>query len=165
LLTFKVTADDDRYHFARTRRLKTSADFAAVLAAPRTQSIRAARRFLSVNAAWTVPGIPPSNACRVRFGVTVGKRNARRAVDRTLIKRIVREACRHRAGEFERCAAEARAGIDVTLRLKSSLTDENGRALTVTQWRRQVRVECDALLERLLTELRERSRERADELK
>jgi len=39
------------------------------------------------------------------------------------------------------------------LRLKAPLINSAGRALAMTQWRRQVRVEADALLEAALVEL------------
>lgn len=115
---------------------------------------------LSLSAAWTGVGGAESTPAHVRFGVTVGKRNARRAVDRALVKRIVREACRHQAGAFESCAAQLAVRIDVVLRLKAPLTDGNGRALAMSQWRRQVRAEADALLERILGELAVRVRDR-----
>ena len=86
----------------------------------------------------------------MRFGVTVGKRNARRSVDRVLVKRIVREACRHRAGEFENHAVQASARIDIALRLKSPLVDANGSPLAMRAWRRQVRAEADDLLQEVL---------------
>lgn len=38
---------------------------------------------------------------RLRFGVTVGKRNAHRSVDRATVKRILREKARLKAPVFE----------------------------------------------------------------
>ena len=83
----------------------------------------------------------------------MGKRNARRSVDRTLVKRIVREACRHHAADFEDCAERASARIDVALRLKAPLVNEHGAPLAMTTWRRQVRVEADSLLQEVLAAL------------
>lgn len=94
----------------------------------------------------------------VRFGITVGKRYARRAVDRVLVKRIVREACRSQLRKFERCAASAKMRVDVALRLRSPLLDAQRQPLTVTQWRRQVRSEADELLLCVLNELMARLR-------
>src|SRR5687768_10825662 len=111
---------------------------------------------LSINAAWArTPSRAKdgSNAGNVRFGVTVGKRNARRSVDRMLVKRIVREACRHRAAAFEDCAAQASARIDVALRLKAPLVNKEGAPLAMRVWRRQVRAEADGLLQEVLTRL------------
>jgi ribonuclease P protein component len=150
---FKVAARDNHNGFASARRLKTPAQYSAVLRAPREQSIRAARQMLSISAAWTAAGAIGDSAASVRFGVTVGKRNARRSVDRALVRRIVREACRQHASAFERCAAKAAARIDISLRLKSPLVDAQGEALAMRNWRRQVRAEADALLQEVLTQL------------
>ena len=149
-------AADNRYGFASARRLKAPAEFAAVLRAPRERSIRAARRLLSINAAWAGAAVSSLPAGSVRFGVTVGKRNARRSVDRALIKRIVREACRHQALAFEAQAAQASARVDVTVRLKSPLVDALGRALAMRAWRRQVRAEADDLLRDTLSQMAQR---------
>ena len=149
----QVTAADNRYGFASARRLKTPAEFAAVLRAPREQSIRAARQLLSINATFVGAAMSSPPAGSVRFGVTVGKRNARRSVDRALIKRIVREACRHQAASFEAQAARASARIDVAVRLKSPLVDTRGEALAMRAWRRQVRAEADDLLRDTLSQM------------
>jgi ribonuclease P protein component len=151
-----VAARDNRYGFASERRLKTPAQYSAVLRAAREQSIRAARQMLSISAAWTAAGAIGDGTVSVRFGVTVGKRNARRSVDRALVKRIVREACRQRASAFECCAAKAAARIDISLRLRSPLVDAQGEPLGMRSWRRQVRAEADALLQDVLTQLPDR---------
>ena len=153
---FKVATGVKRYGFASLRRLKTPAEFSALLRAPRDRSIRAERQMLSINAGWVrtpLRAVDGSNAGSVRFGVTVGKRNARRSVDRVLVKRIVREACRHRAAAFEDCAAQASAQIDIALRLKTPLVDTRSQPLAMRQWRRQVRADADSLLQEVLTRL------------
>lgn len=142
------TAAENCYRFASERRLKSAVEYAAILRVPNGLSIRAARQFLSVTAA-----LVSRDAGSVRFGVTVGRRNAGRAVDRALIKRIVREACRHQASAFERGAASAGLGIDIALRLRSSLIDTQGRPLAMAQWRRHLRAEADALLRHVLKQL------------
>jgi ribonuclease P protein component len=149
---FKVAARDNRYGFASARRLKTPAQYSALLRAAREQSIRATRQMVSINAAWTAAGVG-DGAASVRFGVTVGKRNARRSIDRVLVKRIVREACRQRASAFECCAQKAAARIDIALRLRAPLVDARGEPLAMRSWRRQVRAEADALLQDVLTQL------------
>ncbi|MBC8118391.1 MAG: ribonuclease P protein component [Burkholderiaceae bacterium] len=141
-------APENCYRFGPGRRLKSAADYAAIVRAPNGSSIRAARQYLSVTAL-----LVSRDAGAVRFGVTVGRRNARRAVDRALVKRIVREACRQQASGFERGAAAAGLGIDVALRLKSSLIDTQGRPLAMTQWRRHLRAEANALLRHVLNRL------------
>ena len=113
---------------------------------------------LSINAAW-VPAQSATDKAGptggVRFGVTVGKRNARRSVDRVLVKRIVREACRHRADAFEESAARSFVRIDIALRLKSPLVDKRGAPLAMRAWRRQIRADADSLLQDVLTRLSE----------
>lgn len=110
--------------------------------------MHAARRWVSVVASWHEAGSAPAG---VRFGVTVGRRHARRAVDRALVKRILREASRHRAGAFEQCAAPDRR-IDIVLRLRAPLI-RNGQALAMSQWRLQIRRDADLLLEQLLARM------------
>jgi ribonuclease P protein component len=134
-----------RRAFGADRRLKSPHEFAAVLAAGRVQSIRAARPRVSMTAAWARSELPA-----VRFGFTVGKRNARRAVDRALVKRILREASRHAADDLEqRCAARG-VKLDVAFRLKAPLADA---ATSTTQWRRTLRMEADSLLESLARQI------------
>lgn len=120
--------------------------------APAKRSIRIGRQLMAVNGIWNTVAVGDS-AGPVRFGITVGKRNAKRAVDRVVIKRILREACRHRVAALESCATRAGACIDIVLRLKSPLFTVSGKALTMAQWRRQVRTEADDLLHQMLSEL------------
>lgn len=82
----------------------------------------------------------------MRFGITVGKRNARRAVDRALVKRIVREASRHAAASLETQCCERGLRLDVAFRLKAR---RDSGAPSVNEWRRALRTEADSLLERL----------------
>ncbi|MFN3565328.1 MAG: ribonuclease P protein component [Burkholderiaceae bacterium] len=130
----KATA---RVRWPAAARLKSPAEFEAVAAAGRDEGFRAARRWLALSSRWRA-----AESGGVRFGLTVGKRNARRAVDRTTVKRILREACRHARAELE-AAAAARA-VDVVLRLKSPLPQRD--ALSLAQLKRALRAEADALL-------------------
>ena len=145
------------FRFHREQRLRTPAQFERLRAVePR---YRAARRWLLV--AMRVddvgnPDVPPAGtpkgarAVRVRFGVTVGKRNARHAVQRSLVKRIVREAMRHSAPKLE-MAARGRT-VDLVLRLKAPFPKPESMSLPV--FKRALRAEADQLLatmcERLL---------------
>ena len=115
-----------------------------MLAAPRPQSLRAARHWLTMTAAWS-----PSEQPAVRFGVTVGKRNARRAVDRAVVKRIVREAARHAAPALEFTCARRGLRLDVAFRLKTSRDRASDAQPTLMAWRRALRDEADTLLDRL----------------
>jgi RNase P protein component len=94
-----------------------------------------------MSAAWTRSEVPA-----VRFGFTVGKRNARRAVERALVKRILREASRHAADDLERRCAARGVRLDVAFRLKAPLADA---AANMARLRRELRSEADTLLEGL----------------
>ena len=130
--------------FGRCRRLLRPSEFASVLAAPRPQAVRAARHWLSMSAAWF-----PSDVPSVRFGFTVGKRNARRAIDRALVKRIVRDASRRAAAGLEAACAARGLRLDVAFRLKAARTAGAADQPSVAAWRRALRDEADALLDRL----------------
>jgi hypothetical protein len=95
-----------------------------------------------MTAAWNLasPG-------RVRLGITVSKRMARRAIDRALVKRIVREAFRHAASCIEGVAAASGVGVDISVRLKRpvALPDDPQRP-ALSPWRRALRAEADELL-------------------
>jgi hypothetical protein len=91
----------------------------------------------------------PSEVASVRFGITVGKRNARRSVDRALVKRIVREASRHAAGGLEAACAAQGLRLDVAFRLKAARPVGGAVQPSVAVWRRELRAEADALLDRL----------------
>lgn len=115
-----------------------------MLAAPRPQSLRAARHWLSMTAAWSSSEQPA-----VRFGVTVGKRNARRAMDRNLVKRILREAGRHAAPALELTCARRGLRLDVAFRLKAARDRAAQGQPALAAWRRALRDEADTLLDRL----------------
>jgi ribonuclease P protein component len=133
---------DDARTLGRERRLLRPQEFAAVLAADRAHSTRAAGKWLSMTAAWN-----PMSPGRARLGITVSKRMARRAIDRALVKRIAREAFRHAASGIERVAAGSGVGVDISVRLKRpvALPDDPQRP-ALTPWRRALRTEADELL-------------------
>ncbi len=81
----------------------------------------------------------------------MGKRNAARSIDRSLIKRILREAARHAAPALDRAAAVQDVQLDVVLRLKAPVPKP--AALARTQLKRELRAEADALLARLTESL------------
>lgn len=97
-----------------------------------------------MTAAWS-----SSEQAAVRFGMTVGKRNARRAVDRGLVKRILREAGRAAAPVFERLCTGRRLRLDVAFRLKASRDRAEGTVVSLQAWRHALREEADELLARL----------------
>ena len=116
-----------------------------MLAVPRSHGLRTARQWLSMTAAWF-----PGDAPAIRFGATVGKRNARRAVDRNLVKRVLREAARHAAPQLEAACAPRGLRLDVSFRLKSSRDRATAEPrVALAAWRRALREEADALLDQL----------------
>jgi ribonuclease P protein component len=133
-----------------TRRLRRPADFAALATADRRHAIHAARHFLAMTAVWRIEG--RTDRSPVRFGVTVGRRQAPRAVDRSLAKRIVREAARHAAHRLERHCDERGLQLDVGFRLKAPRA-AGAAALSVAAWRRALRAEAEQLLAELLRRL------------
>src|SRR5262249_41916246 len=89
---------------------------------------------------------------RGRFGVTVGKRPARRAVDRVLVKRLLREAARHAGPQLSPIAP---VRMNVVLRWKAPLPVPN--SVPRGQTKRALRADADELLARLLGRLSERA--------
>lgn len=151
-----VPAKKKIFGLASSRRLRSARDYAEILRTPAGRSFRSGRQLMAINGTWSTAAGISSNSGVVRFGVTVGKRNVKRAVDRILVKRILREAWRHLAAPLESCAIRAGACIDVVLRVKSPLAAAGGTALTMAQWRLQVRMEADSLLQQMLSELSEK---------
>lgn len=110
------------------------------------QALRAGRRWLSIAGRVRAGG----GSAPVRFGFTASRRNARRAVDRNAVKRVLREAARCHIEELD--AAAANRSVDIVLRLKSSVPDRS--ALALGAWKRVLRAEADALLAQLAQRLR-----------
>lgn len=161
-----------RLAYSAARRLRDSTSFALFTASGREAATgrwwRAGRRWVSVAALINPRAAAPAlvkasaevtgaalsiSASRppCRFGVTVGKRNAARSIDRSLIKRILREAARHAAPALDRAAAVQDVQLDVVLRLKAPVPKP--AALARTQLKRELRAEADALLARLTESL------------
>jgi ribonuclease P protein component len=132
----------------RTGRLRRPAEFAALLGATQW---RAAQRWIAASAAFSGHAAHgdtfPANM--VRFGFTVPKRHARRAVERAMVKRILREGARHAALGLAARAAGRR--VDLVLRLKAALPDR--AAMSWNELKRRLRTETDELMSKLEHEL------------
>ncbi len=89
--------------------------------------------------------VRPGGARGIRFGFTVGRRQARRAVLRVMVKRVLRESARNGAASLFELARGR--GIDVVLRLRSPLPDPAKMGLS--QLKRSLREEADSLIEQL----------------
>jgi RNase P protein component len=113
---------------------------------------RGGRTLVAVQALIEMPADSPAEPRQVavRFGVTVGKRNARRAVDRARVKRVLREAARLASAALDRAAGARR--VAVVLRLRAPLPAAERGSLPALK--RQLRAEADALLEQLARHLR-----------
>ncbi|HUL67742.1 MAG TPA: ribonuclease P protein component [Burkholderiaceae bacterium] len=133
------------YAFSRAQRLRSEAEFAAVAQAG-PDSIRLSQRWfmlIAKPAASTETVTAPPARC-VRFGLTVGKRLARRSVDRVLIKRILREAARHSVPGLTAVAA---TDLNIVLRLKAPLPPRESTPRR--QLKRVLRADADSVLRRL----------------
>jgi RNase P protein component len=113
------------------------------------------------------PASDPNSVHALRIGITVAKRYARRAVDRALVKRIVREGARRRAPALLAALRAARVRADVIVRLRAPLPARptartrpvlsqrqlSQHQLSQRQLREQLRADTDALLQRLARHL------------
>jgi RNase P protein component len=153
----------------RAGRLRTPEQFAAVAGARATW--QAARQWLAVSAR-IEPRVPElgvgapghqsgdavqhttlpfeSNGGGLRVGFTIARRHARRAVQRVMVKRLLREAVRSAAAELQRAAPDRR--VDLVMRLRSPLPDRSRASLS--DLKRGLRSEADSLLAQLRRQLR-----------
>ena len=140
----------NRLRLPRRRRLRRPAEFAAVQAAARADSLRAQTPWLALTAHWRASDQPGA-----RLGLTVSKRMARRAVDRALVKRLAREAFRGLADDIERAAAAAGMKADLSIRLKRPLgppgTSERPGLMVL---RHELRTDADELMAAVITRLK-----------
>jgi len=133
----------------RRRRLRRPAEFAAVQAAARADSLRVQTQWLALTA-YMIASDQPS----ARLGLTVSKRMARRAVDRALVKRIARESFRCLADDIERAAAAAGMRADLSIRLKRPLAvPGKGERPSLLVLRRELRAGTDELMAAVITRL------------
>lgn len=79
----------------------------------------------------------PAPATHARLGLIIAKRFAAKAVVRNAIKRVIREAFRQKRRDLP--------ALDLVFRLHSKI-----EPLSLTELKKQVRVEADALLARAL---------------
>lgn len=131
------------YGFSRNLRLIRTEDFGVLLKTRNERTFFARSRYFSLQAMCT--GVPE----RLRFGITVGKRNAPRSVDRALIKRILREAARHQAPNLLPLLREAGSGLDVSLRLKEPLHRIAGFDAGVTALKKALHEDANLLMQDL----------------
>jgi ribonuclease P protein component len=148
-----------RRGWGKDQRLLRASEFAALANSP--LAWRAARRWIAMSVR-VEPDSSPSTQCatpgqRLRFGLTVPKRQAKRAVARNMVKRVLREAARDAAPRLDAAAAGTRA--DVLLRLKAPLPA--AATMTWSALKIELRREADALMGQLAERLRAESQRAA----
>lgn len=112
------------------------------------QALRAGRRWLSIAGRVQAGG----SGVPVRFGFTASRRNARRAVDRNTVRRVLREAARRHIEDLD--AAAASRSVDIVLRLKAAVPDRS--AIARGAWKQALRAEAEVLLTELARRLRDK---------
>lgn len=133
-----------RLGFPATRRLRKAHDFDSL--ARTRPAFRATCSWLAL-----VTRIEPAgHETRVRIGVTVGKRFARKSVQRSMVKRVLRESARHALPLLE--AVGRRYQVDAVLRLRADFP--SAEAMSLVAFRRALRADADELLGRLLQHLK-----------
>lgn len=129
--------------FSKNLRLIRTEDFGVVLKTRNDRSFFARSRYFSLQALRT-----EAPEC-LRIGITVGKKNAHRSVDRALVKRLLREAARHQAPSLLALLRESGSGLDVSLRLKEPLYRIAGTEVGVTALKRNLHEDLRHLMEEL----------------
>jgi ribonuclease P protein component len=98
-----------------------------------------------MTAVWT-----PSAAPTVRFGCTVARRQAPRSVDRSLVKRVLRESSRQAMPTLADACRRRAVAVDVVFRLKAARRPSDDMPTwPLRTWRRALRTEADSLLQQL----------------
>lgn len=141
---FDPAAGPSTGRFPAARRLLRPEEFAAVISD--AKALRASRRWLSI--AGSVRQRTRDRGA-VRFGFTASTRHAPRAVDRNLVRRVLRESARRHLRDLD--AATGSQGVDVVLRLKAPAREAAG--LSRQAWKAALRAEAESLLGQLARQL------------
>lgn len=128
--------------FPKTLRLIKTEDFGALLRERSERTFRIRSRYFIAQGKW-------SDTCRLRVGVTVGKANSPRSVDRALVKRIIRESSRQSSKERLESLAEKSLGLDLSIRLCVPLKTIAVPNEQTTHLRKLLRIDVDVLWRRL----------------
>ncbi|MBQ8829182.1 MAG: ribonuclease P protein component [Burkholderiaceae bacterium] len=137
-----MESTESSYALSAERRIKRSSDFLLILKSKGPDVLRLCNHWfeLKVRKTTAVAG--------VRFGFTVGKVNAKRSVDRVLIKRILRESARNRIPVFSVLCRNENMGIDISLRLKRKFPKIDGNT-SLDAVKKDMRSAVDSLLLKL----------------
>lgn len=143
-MSVDTPSSTEKYKFPRSLRLIKTSDFGALVQAQGKDVLRASTAYFSATA------LPRPNAeGSLRIGITVGKKNAHRSVDRALVKRTLRETARKQAPYLIALLCDTGVGLDVSLRLKMPLTAVEGSQVGVKALKRALRQDAAKLLEKL----------------
>lgn len=102
------------FAFPKSSRLLKSDDFGRVLA-------KTEKTFRVYSAYFSAGCLVNPTTSTVRIGITVGKKNVPRAVDRALIKRAIREHIRQVLPEIQKSLSIKGSGLDIVVRIKTPL--------------------------------------------
>lgn len=116
--------------------------------------VRNERSFCVHGAPFNAICMTTDEPARLRVGLTVGKKNSPRSVDRALIKRVLREAVRHQAPEIVALLRDRGLGLDVSLRLREPLKSVDGVDVGAAALKRSLRAAADDLVRGLLRRVR-----------
>ena len=145
------------FGFPRSLRLIKTSDYGVLVHVRNENTFRVASKYFSANALKFVehPG-------RIRFGITVGKKNAHRSVDRALVKRILREAARQQAPDLVARLRELGVGLDVSLRLRVPLSTVPGRDQGVRALKISLGRDAELLVAQIIRRMNRRNPDRTE---
>ena len=129
-----------RCRFPRSARILSTEDFGVILKS--ACSIRIGRGSASACALARGP------AGRVRLGFTVGKSNVPLSVNRSLVKRIMRECARKELPALREECLAGNTGLDISLRWRAPLKGV-GKTVTLSEAKAAVRGSTEACLEQV----------------
>ncbi len=143
-----MDSTDNSFALSAERRIKKSSDFVAVLKSRDFGSLRFSNEWFEARSMMTDSGLG------IRFGFTVGKVNAKRSVDRVLVKRVLREAARQQIPVFSSLTRDENSGFDISLRLKKRFRGNGVESLP--EVKKEMRKSADEVLARLYSALARR---------
>ena len=145
------------FGFPRSLRLIKTSDYGVLVHVRNENSFRLTSKFFSANAQKFV-----EHQGRLRFGITVGKKNAHRSVDRALVKRILREAARQQAPDLVARLRELGVGLDVSLRLRVPLSTVSGRDQGVRALKISLGRDAELLVAQIIRRMNRRNPDRTE---
>lgn len=140
-----MASTEKKFGLPPSRRIKKSSDFQEILSRRDAGVLRAKNLYFESK-------LVPSKGSSLRFGFTVAKKKAKRAVDRVLVKRIMRESARTLAPLFYDASRQNECGVDISLRLLGDFRTIS-KDKSLKEIKAELRSEIDKLLMKLLKRL------------